>query len=92
MFSLPADLGLDAAAALKASLQEEMASGGAIVVQADAVEKITTPCVQILLAACLESARQQRDFRLDNPSDTLRRALGDLGIAHFFDKQQEHCA
>jgi two-component system, chemotaxis family, chemotaxis protein CheY len=74
--TLPAVLDLAAAASLLESVQKLVREEGPIGIDASAVEVLTSPCVQIILAA-----RQHRgQISIENPSAAFTSAFEDLGI------------
>lgn len=50
MLVLPAILDITAAAVLKQDLQHALAKGGGLEIDASAVRRLTTPCLQVLVA------------------------------------------
>ena len=57
---------------------------GAMVLDAGAVERMSTPCVQVLLAAGYAAAAANSRFQIVNASDSFRAALADLGLQSQF--------
>jgi len=53
---------------------------GALVLDAGAVERMSTPCVQVLLAAGRAADLAGSAFQIINASDVFRTALADLGL------------
>ncbi len=51
-----------------------------IVLDGTAVERVTTPCLQLLAAAAKGAARGEAAFTLRNPSSALMTAIQDLGL------------
>jgi anti-anti-sigma regulatory factor len=45
------------------------------------VERVSTACLQVLVAACRAVRARGKMFRIDAPSPLLRAALTDLGLA-----------
>lgn len=54
--------------------------GGELVIDCSMVERISTPCVQILLAAAKEMESRNVPFSLKAPTDTFVQAFDDLGL------------
>jgi chemotaxis protein CheX len=75
---LPEALTLRAASPLAQQLLEMR--GRPLVVDASQVEKISTPCLQVLLSAHATWARDNLTFGLFRPSQALLEALRILGI------------
>jgi chemotaxis protein CheX len=51
-----------------------------ILLDAEAVERMSTPCVQILLAAARGAQAARKPFKIRNASETFRTAIADLGL------------
>lgn len=82
---LPALLDLTHAAGLKTTLEEAVRSGGDLAVDASAVQRVTTPCLQVLASAMRSYAQLgggALHFREVSPefADTVRT----LGLATMF--------
>lgn len=70
-------------------LLTEMLEGvrhGPMVVDVSEVERVSTPCLQVLLAAGLACDATGSAFRIRNPSETFATALADLGLQSEFSK------
>jgi anti-anti-sigma regulatory factor len=78
--SLGADLGLSAAGPLRAALLEVLAHGKPIEIDARAVARISTPCVQVLLAAAASARGCGQAFVLTEASDAFIAGFSDLGL------------
>jgi chemotaxis protein CheX len=79
--ALPAILDMAAAQALKDTLSDVIAADVDITVDGAPVERVGTPAIQVLLAAAKSAAAGGRSFSLVQPSDVLRSAFADLGMA-----------
>jgi len=77
---LPSDLDLPMAQPLVDSLRHGFATADAVTVQADAVERVSTACVQALLVASRHAAEQGAAFAILQPSEVLVEACDDLGL------------
>jgi len=69
------------------SLRDDMMAllkGGAIVLDAGAVERMSTPCVQVLLATGQAAEATNSQFRIVNASDCFLGAVADLGLQSQF--------
>jgi anti-anti-sigma regulatory factor len=77
--ALPAILDLAAADALCRDLRDAMDLGD-VEVDARAVERISTPCIQLLLAAARSAAERGAALRIVAPSAPLSTAIVELGL------------
>ena len=82
-FVLPAILDITRAQDLHATMIARV-KGGAVVVDASAVERVSTPCIQVLLAAARSAEQVGTSFRISNASEALVAALADLGLSEEF--------
>jgi len=83
--SLPSILDITAAADLKRELMEALASGGSLNVNAGAVQRVTTPCLQILAAAAKSVAQAGGGrFRLHSVPRGLSETIAMLGLEETF--------
>ena len=82
---LPSDLDLAMAQPLVDSLRHGLGTvaAGTVVVQADAVERVSTACVQALLAASRFAADKGQTFIIAQPSEALAEACDDLGLSRW---------
>ena len=55
-------------------------SDGPLLLNASAVERMSTPCAQVLLAAGRSAGVAGTSFQIASPSDVFRAALADLGL------------
>ena len=76
---LPQTLDLTAAQSLQQSLLTSL-GGGAVILDASAVERMSTPCVQVLLAAGRAADLAGSPLQIIEASDVFRAALADLGL------------
>jgi anti-anti-sigma regulatory factor len=85
--ALPSIADLRAVPHLHRQFAEILASDSDIDVHGHAVERITTPCIQLLVAAArsLDTGSGRR-FRLVAPSEPLADALRDLGLEAMLDE------
>lgn len=84
--SLVASMDLRAAEPLLHSFHEIMVQGGKVVVDASAVDRLSTPCVQILLSAAQHMEQHGIPFVIKSPSDAFVSAFDDLGLFSFLMK------
>jgi chemotaxis protein CheX len=66
-----------------------MSGAGAILLDAAAVERMSTPCAQILLAAGRAAGAAGRPFKITNASEVFRAAIADLGLQSDFSNWME---
>ncbi|MDO9474660.1 MAG: STAS domain-containing protein [Caulobacter sp.] len=59
---------------------------GSVLLDASAVERMSTPCAQVLLAAARAADLAGSSFQLVSASDVFRAALADLGLQAEFKK------
>jgi anti-anti-sigma regulatory factor len=78
---LPASLDLTAADRLHGQLQDRLGRGEALLIEGGDVERVSTACVQVLVAAAASAREAGLAFRLAPASDILRHAVSDLGLA-----------
>lgn len=71
---------LRAAAPLRDALMGLAPDIAPVRINADAVMQITTPCIQVLLAAQRSLEAGSRQFVLDCASDSFVKAFADLGL------------
>src|SRR3546814_1342385 len=62
------------------SFHEIMAQGGKVVIDAAAVDRLSTPCVQILVSAVQHMEQHGIPFVIRSPSDAFVTAFDDLGL------------
>ena len=77
---LPADLDHSVPPALRERLLRDTTCGMTVRLECDAVTKVSTPSVQLLLAAAEFISGQGARFVLANPSEALVEAFSDLGL------------
>ena len=80
VIELDCDLDLVAAAALKERLLEAIDQGIEVIVDASSVERLTTPCVQVLVAAARSLTERDQSLALKDPSEAFVSAFSDLGL------------
>jgi anti-anti-sigma regulatory factor len=78
-FSLPPTLGFAEARALRDSIAAMLGDKAGVDLEASSVERMSTPCAQVLLAAG-RSAAAVGGFRIVNASEAFCTALADLGL------------
>lgn len=80
---LPAMLSINAAAELRKDLLHLLDGSGSIEVDASEVERITTPCIQVILAMEKSAASAGRKFRVIAPSEAFSDAFKTLGLSSY---------
>ncbi len=78
--TLPALLDMRQAAPLRDLLLTALAAEAPIRLDGAAVERLTTPCAQVLLAAAADASRRHLPFQLCNPSPALGAGFTALGL------------
>lgn len=78
--ALPEILDLSAAEPLKTALEKALAGGRSFKLNAKNVERLSTPCIQILIAAERAMKDAGISFTLTNPSDAFIETFNDLGV------------
>jgi anti-anti-sigma regulatory factor len=81
--ALPPVLDLACAEDLHQKLQEACAQDGPVTLNGAAVERVSTACLQLLVAAAISARARGLAFALHAPSPVLRAAVEDLGLAPF---------
>jgi anti-anti-sigma regulatory factor len=81
VLKLPSVLDLTAAAPLKLDLQAALAKGEGLVIDADAVRRVTSPCLQVLVAAARGFAQTGgAGLRFENVSQAFRETAAGLAL------------
>jgi chemotaxis protein CheX len=78
-FALPAILDITKAQELRGHMVDRL-NGSAVLLDASAVDRVSTPCIQVLLAAAQSAELAGTSFRIANASAALWAALADLGL------------
>ncbi|SOD90210.1 STAS domain-containing protein [Caenispirillum bisanense] len=79
--TLPGTLDNGVAAPLKEAFLEALAAGKPVLaVEAGAVERLSTACIQVLIAAGRAAAEAGREFVVMRPGEPLIAAFDDLGL------------
>jgi anti-anti-sigma regulatory factor len=78
-YSMPASLDLTSARELRERLVA-MLPGNGVVLDMSAVERMSTPCMQVLLAAGRSAEAAKVSFQIVDASDAFRAAVADLGL------------
>lgn len=81
---LPRELDLLAAESLKDSLLAELDHGEGILLDAADVERVSTPCIEVLVAAHKTSVVSGQAFYISNSSQVLIDAFSALGLDEQF--------
>jgi anti-anti-sigma regulatory factor len=80
-FVLPPDLDLTRADALHAALLPCIGQDAPLVIDGHAVDRISTACLQVLVAACVTARGRGQGFAMLAPSAKLGKAAQDLGLS-----------
>lgn len=83
-YSLPRELDLLAAENLKEKMLDFLLQDGDLVLEGSEVERISTPCIEVLYAAGVAFDEVGRKFQVDNPSLYFNDALTTLGLDDHF--------
>lgn len=78
--TLPRVLDIPAAADLREAVLELAEPEMTITVQSDAVEQVTTPGIQVLMAVAAHVERKKARLAVASPSDALIDGFSDLGL------------
>lgn len=79
--TLPAVLDLTKAASLKDCLLSAMAAAPTVTVDASALQRITTPCLQLFVAAARDLSAEGGALHFENVPDTMASAAAILGLS-----------
>ncbi|MDE3114737.1 MAG: STAS domain-containing protein [Pseudomonadota bacterium] len=79
--TIPAIFDAGAAAALLQTLNEALGAAESVSVQADAVQRVTTPGLQVLAAAAKSFSEKGLAFGYVNPAPPLTDAAETLGLS-----------
>ncbi len=85
---LPADLDLAMAGDLYEGLRRALETGDQIEIAADAVERVSTACIQTLLAASRQAGLTGRVLSITDASDVLQEACQSLGLGGWLEEHQ----
>jgi anti-anti-sigma regulatory factor len=79
--TLPAVADLTEAGALKQRLEQALASGTGLTVDASAVQRISSPCLQVLVAGVTSFTKAGGEaLTISNPSEAVRETASVLGL------------
>ena len=73
-------LDIRAAEPLKGAMQKAREKGYPLAIEAGSVERLTTPCIQVLIAAAAALKDADVSFALIAPSDPFIDAFNELGL------------
>ena len=80
VLTLPASLDLTWADALHRELQERIGHDVALLIDGRDVDRVSTPCVQLLVAGALGARAHNLAFHITAASAVLAGAISDLGL------------
>ena len=78
--ALPAMFDLLFASPLRDLMVFDLGAGQSVGLDGSAVERVSTLCLQLLVAAAHAAHRSGLEFRLERPSAALAEAIADLGL------------
>ena len=78
--TLPGVLDIPAAADLREAVLDTVESEMTVNIQADEVEQVTTPGIQVLVAVAAFVERKKAKFTMMKPSDELIDGFSELGL------------
>jgi anti-anti-sigma regulatory factor len=78
--TLPRVLDVPLATSLREFILENVQPGMNVTIKSDAVEQVTTPGIQVLMAVAAYLGRQKAKLTMANPSDPLIDSFSDLGL------------
>ena len=78
--TLPRILDIPAGAELRDVILESVKPGIGLTLQSDAVEQVTTPGIQVLLAAAAHVATYDAKLTVVKPTEALINGFSDLGL------------
>ncbi|TXG83625.1 MAG: STAS domain-containing protein [Sphingomonadales bacterium] len=77
---LPDTLDLACAADLRSSLVDAINESSAIAIDASGVRSLTTPCIQVLLAASKDAQKRNAKIFVESASAPFLRAIEEIGL------------
>lgn len=80
VLTLPGTLDNGVAPDLKAAFSQAVATGGTVVVDASAVERLSTACIQVLIAGSRAVTAAGGAFVLARPAEPLVGTFDDMGL------------
>lgn len=80
LIALPGTLDTAVATPLKDAFVQAVADGRAVVVDASAVARLSTACIQVLIAGGKAVAAAGQPFIVAKPSEALVSAFDDMGL------------
>ncbi|MGI9508148.1 MAG: STAS domain-containing protein [Geminicoccaceae bacterium] len=78
--TLPSILDIPAASDLRDAILESVEPEMTVAIESGAVEQITTPGIQVLIAVAAYVERKKASFKMVKPSDVLIDGFSDLGL------------
>lgn len=78
---LPPVLDMLAAEGLREALKESLVLGGRLEIDAGQVERLSTPCIQVLVAGSRALTDSGNGLVVDQPTDVFLNGFYDLGLA-----------
>ena len=84
--SLPSVLDIRTASSFYDEIKKVAKAGENLVLNANDVEKITTPAIQILLAASVSVCKKKGSFKIKEPSSEMKDAFLIMGLESQFNE------
>lgn len=78
--TLPAVIDLTYARPLHQQMLETIAESAAVVIDGAAVERASTPCIQVMVAAARRAEKDDVEYRVQQASENLIAAFDALGL------------
>ncbi len=79
-------LDMAVADAFLGALTKTVVKHNSLVLDAEDVERVSTPCVQVMLAAALKMERTGGHFLIKNISSGFERGMRELGLVEYLEK------
>ncbi len=81
---LPSEMDLLSAEGLRDTLLNVLNEDKGLLIDASDVERVSTPCIEVLVAAQKSCAEAGYDFKISNSSQILVEAFSALGLDEYF--------
>ena len=81
---------ISSATEFKDTLQKALDLSPNIIIDAKELDKITTPCIQLLLSASKSANKNKGKLTLDGFSEDMEKAFSDLGFIDQFNEWKEN--
>lgn len=81
---------ISSATEFKETLEKSIKSSPELIIEAGKLEKITTPCIQLLLSASQSVMKKKGKLILQDPSKEMEKAFTDIGFIDQFNEWKEN--